>query len=165
MGRERDPTASGGAVLLAVVALGLACALTLLVCLLAVARRRRRAERQLRRLPRVLGPVRPPPPRFSTLPLPPARPPNPPGPAGVFPADLKFDARPPSYEEALRQPGASCAARPHSATLNLRTDGRTLSPPPAFAEVSEWAGRRDQGGSGQIRPGRHQEGSGAGCAL
>ncbi|CAD5219212.1 unnamed protein product [Bursaphelenchus okinawaensis] len=132
---HNDSMPSDGTVILVIAAIGLFTAFTLIICFLAIAKRRERNEHQLGEIQRIVSPtirLHPPPPRFSTLDQHPRRSQHTIDPA-VFIINSKYDFRPPSYEEAVQSSSVTQAA---SATLDTRTAaGHSHSPPPAFSET------------------------------
>ncbi|CAD5226562.1 unnamed protein product [Bursaphelenchus xylophilus] len=131
---HNDSASSDGTVILVVAAIGLFSAFTLIICFLAIAKRRERAENQIDNFQRIISPARmpPPPPRFSTLDQNPRPPTSIPIDPNIFIINSKYDFRPPSYEEAVQSTSMTIAV---NATLDVRSPtGRAHSPPPAFSE-------------------------------
>ncbi|KAI6176098.1 hypothetical protein M3Y97_00761900 [Aphelenchoides bicaudatus] len=127
----------GGILMIIIAAIGLFSAFTMIICLLALSRRRIRTQSQIEGLNRSLTPTyyRPFPPSFdaihSQMRIRPCFAPCP-------NIDPKFEFRPPSYDEAVRMSNTSSTVVYPGAsnTLDLpQVNGRSRSPPPAFSEV------------------------------
>ncbi|KAI6212016.1 hypothetical protein M3Y96_00495600 [Aphelenchoides besseyi] len=136
--RTPNDVSPSGVVMIVVAAVGLFSAFVMIVCLLALSRRRVRTDSQIESLNRSLSyPVfggRPFPPRFDTLPNR-VRIRSLYGPTATASVSPKLDFRyPPTYEEAVGN-GHPTASN----TLDLPTTSsvyrRSHSPPPAFSEI------------------------------
>ncbi|KAI6217978.1 hypothetical protein M3Y99_01739300 [Aphelenchoides fujianensis] len=120
-----EPLSGGSVVMVVVAAVGLFSAFTLIICLLALSRRRVRTDAQIDSLNRSFSP--------AAFGLCTGAPPS----AGDSP---KFDFRPPTYEEAVRMGVGAGGVNPAASNVLDLPSGsamsrRSHSPPPAFSEI------------------------------